>query len=71
MSCCFLRRGRLFMGQDIAGIGRAGGINGHRALVDVLDNPVFVDHKRSAIAIATFLVEDAVVLDHRPFEIAE
>jgi len=46
-------------------------IDCHAAFVDVLDNSVFVDYKRGAIAIATLFVKDAVVFHDGAFEITE
>src|SRR6266508_1692684 len=58
---CFLVR------QDVAGIFSARRINCFVAFLDVLDDSVLVDHKRRAISIATFFIEDAVVLNDLTF----
>src|SRR5713226_938733 len=58
-----LRR-RLLVGKDVARVFRTGWIDRHVALVDVLNDPVLVDHKRRAIAIAALFIEDAIVLHH-------
>ncbi len=57
--------------QDIAGILGAGWIDRHVTFVDVLDDPVFVDHKGGAVSIATLFVKEPVVFHDCSFEIAE
>src|SRR5712692_4611375 len=59
----YLRR-RLLVRKDVARVFRTGWIDRHVALVYVLNDPVFVDHKRRAIAIAALFIEDAIVLHH-------
>jgi hypothetical protein len=46
-------------------------VDSHIPFIDVLNLPFLVDHKRSAVAKALFLVEDAIIPDHCAFEIAE
>src|ERR1700674_4430497 len=65
-----LRR-RFLVRKDVAGILGGGWIDGDVPFVDVLNDPVFVDHKGRTIAIAAVFIEDAIVLDHCAFEIAE
>ena len=59
------------MRQDVARVGRAGRIDRDAALINVPNDAILIDHKRGAITIATFFIEDAIVFDHRAFEIAE
>ena len=59
------------MRDDIACGGGAGWIYGHAAFVDMLNDPVFVDHEGGAIPKALLFVEDAIVLHDGAFEIAE
>ena len=49
------------MRQDVAGIFRAGWIDGLVSFFDVLNDPVFIDYKGRAIPVTTFFVEEAVV----------
>src|ERR1041384_8149639 len=62
---------RLFVRQDVASVGRAGDVDRHVAFVDVLNDPVLVDHERGAISIAAIFVEDAVVFHDRLFDVAQ
>ncbi len=59
------------MRQHVARVFRAGRIDRHVAFVDVLNKTVFVDYKRGAIAVAAFLIEDAILLHDGAFEVAE
>src|SRR5437773_7753464 len=59
------------MRQDVASILSAGRIDGFVAFLDVLDDAVFVDYERSAIAVAALFIEDAVVFYHRVFYVAQ
>src|SRR5947207_7801874 len=61
----------LFVRKNVAGIFRGGWIDSDVALVDVLNDSVFIDHESCAIAEALLFIEDAVVFHHRAFEIAE
>ena len=59
------------MRQDVAGVLGAGGIDRYVTFVDVLNDPVLIDHKGGAVSIATLFVKDSIVLHHRSFKIAE
>ena len=59
------------MRQDVARIRSARGIDRHAAFVDVLNDSVLIDHERGPIAEALLFIENAVVLHHGAFEIAE
>ncbi len=49
----------------------AGRVNRRFTLLDVPDDALFIDRKRSACAVTAFLVENAVISDHLAFEIAQ
>jgi hypothetical protein len=57
--------------QDIAGVLGAGWIDGHVALVDMLDDSVFIDNKGGPVAITALFVKDPVVFHDCSLEIAE
>lgn len=57
--------------QIIASLPDAAGINGLRALLDVLHDPILVHQESGADRQALGRIEDAVLLAHRSFEIAE
>ena len=59
------------MRQHIACFRGAGRIDRHVTFVNVLNDPVFVDHKSCAITKALFFIEDSIVLHDGAFEIAE
>src|SRR5476651_672485 len=65
-----LRR-RLLVRQDVAGVLGGGWVDGDVPFVDVLNDPVFVDHKGRAITKALLLVKNSIVLNYRALEIAE
>ena len=46
-------------------------VNRRFTLLDVPDDALFIDRKRSACAVTAFLVEDAVISNHLAFEIAQ
>jgi len=57
--------------KNVARIFSAGWIDRDVALVDVLNDSIFIDHERGAIAEALLFIEDAVIFHHGAFEIAE
>jgi hypothetical protein len=57
--------------QYIARFGGAGWIDGHGSFVDMANDALFIDYESSSISVALFLVEDSVVLNHSPFEVAQ
>ncbi len=59
------------MRQYVAGLDDAAGIDGDVSFVDVLNDPLFVDHKSCAITKPLFLIKDSVVLYHSTLEVAE
>jgi hypothetical protein len=66
-----LLRRRLLVHQHVAGIDHGGRIDSDPSFVDVLNDPFLIDHEGGAITEALLLVEDAVVLNDRAFEIAK
>ena len=50
---------------------RAGGIDGRRILVNVLDHASLVHHERRAVGESVFLVEDPVLFGNCPLKIAQ
>ena len=50
---------------------RAGRVDGCRILLDVLDDPFLIHHKRCAVGETVFLVQDAVFQGDFALEIAE
>jgi len=59
------------MRQDVARLCGAGGVDCHPAFIDVLNDSFFVDHESGPITVSALFIEDSVILDHRPFEIAQ
>jgi len=59
------------MRQDIAGVFGAAWIDSFIPFLDVLNDSVLIDHEGSAIAEPLIFPKNAVILHHRPLEIAE
>ena len=59
------------MCEYITRVDNARGIDRDVSFVDVPNNAFFIDHEGCAISKALLLVEDAIVLHHSAFEIAE
>ena len=59
------------MRQYIARLGSGRRIDRYVSFVDVLNDPVLIDYKRSTIPKALRLIENAVVPYHSSFEIAQ
>jgi hypothetical protein len=57
--------------QYVAGFGSGSGINRYIPFIDVLNDPILIDYKRSTIPKALRLIENAVVPYHSSFEIAQ
>jgi hypothetical protein len=61
----------LFASQYVACFGSGGGIDRYVPFIDVLNDPVLIDHKGSTIPKALRLIENPVIPYHSSFEIAE
>ena len=61
----------LLVSQYVAGFGSGSGIDRYTPFIDVLNDPVLIDYKRSTIPKALRLIENAVVPYHSSFEIAQ
>ena len=59
------------MRQYVACFGSGGGIDRYVPFIDVLNDTVLIDYKRSTIPKALRFIENAVVPDYRSFEIAQ
>jgi hypothetical protein len=57
--------------QYIARVGSGGGIDRYVSFVDVLNDPVLIDYECGLISETLRFVENAVILHHCSFEIAE
>ncbi len=57
--------------EHVASIDNGRGIDRHASLVDVLNDPFFIDHEGRTISKALLLVKDAVISHDSAFEIAE
>jgi len=62
---------RFLVRQDVAGVFGAGRIDRLVAFLDVLNDPVFVDDERGAVAITPLFIEDAILLHDRSLEVAQ
>lgn len=59
------------MREHVARLYNASGIDCYISFVDVPNDAFFIDHEGGPISKALLFVEDAVILDHGAFEIAE
>jgi hypothetical protein len=59
------------MCEHVTRLHHAARIDCNVSFVNVPNDAFFIDHEGGAISKALFLVEDTVILDYRPFEIAE
>ena len=57
--------------QNVTRIDHGRGIDRDVSFVDVSDDAFFIDQESGAITKALLFVEDAVILDHGAFEIAQ
>src|SRR5688572_9861630 len=53
--------------QDIARFGGGGWVDSCATFIDVLNNALFIDHERRAIAKASLFIEDSIVFHDAPF----